>query len=51
MPRKKRPASELTDKELAKRVFPSGVRKQLEKLVLQLDEKPRRQPSKRKPKP
>jgi hypothetical protein len=51
MPRKKRPANELTDQELAKRVFPGRVRKQLEKLVLELDKKPLRQPSKRKPKP
>lgn len=49
MPKKRKPASELTDAELAKRVFPPGVRKQLEKLVLELDQKPKRKsPSKKR---
>jgi hypothetical protein len=48
MPRKRRPAHQLTDKELAKRVFPAGVHKQLKRLALELEKKPRRP---RKPQP
>jgi len=49
MPKKKKPASQLTTEELAKRVFPAGVHKRLKALALELDEKPRRKPPTKKP--
>ena len=43
LPRKRKPASKLTDKELVKRLFPKETRKQLKQLLLELNaEKPKR---------
>lgn len=48
MPRKKKPASQLTDHELAHRVFGVRGHKQLKELLLQMEQKQKRQPPKRK---
>ena len=47
---KKKPISELTDRELVKRVFPKPVRDELKKVVAELNEptKHRKQASKAK---
>lgn len=37
MPRKRKPAHQLTDKELKNRLFPGHIRKQLKTLVKALD--------------
>lgn len=50
MPKKKKPANQLTDTELAKRVFPAGAYKRLKDLALELDNKPRRKAPTKKPK-
>jgi hypothetical protein len=50
MPRKKKTADQMTDAELARKVFPARVRNQLKQLMLELDEKPKRKPPTRKPK-
>jgi hypothetical protein len=51
MPRKKKPAHQLTSHELAHRVFGKRGHKALQDLVLELDQKPKRKPPTRKPKP
>lgn len=51
MPRKKKAAHQLTSDELAKRVFGHGHHKSLKAWVLEHDNKPRRKPPQRKPKP
>jgi hypothetical protein len=48
---KKKPAHQLTTDELAKRVFGSHGHKQLKALALELENKPRRKPPMKKPKP
>ena len=48
MPRKRTPASKLTNDRLAKRVFSPDVHKELKELVLALDKKPRRKPPTKK---
>jgi hypothetical protein len=42
----KKPYAKMTDKELVRRLFPKDVRKQLKRVVLELNE-----PTKRAPKP
>ena len=51
MPRKKKAANQLTDKQLARRVFPAGVHKRLKELALELDNKPNRLQPQKKAKP
>jgi hypothetical protein len=43
MPRKKKPAHQLTDKELTRRVFPAHVRKQVKAFVKSLEKTGRKQ--------
>lgn len=47
MPRKKKPAQDLTTDELARRVFPPKVLKELKRVAHEADEKPK-PPSKTK---
>jgi hypothetical protein len=47
----KKAAHRLTTDQLAKRVFGKSVHKRLKALALELDEKPKRKPPTRKPKP
>ncbi|HEY7789659.1 MAG TPA: hypothetical protein VIC33_04040 [Vicinamibacterales bacterium] len=51
MPKKRKPAHKLTGDELAERVFGKHGHKQLKKLALALDEKPKRKTPTKKPKP
>ena len=42
MPRRKKPVSEMTDKELVRKLFPAPIRKELKKIVAELNrEKPK----------
>jgi hypothetical protein len=49
MPTKRKPAHQLTTEQLARRVFGTKGHKALKQLVLEHDEKPKRQPPQRKP--
>ena len=49
MPRRKKPVSEMTDKELVRKLFPAPIRKELNKIVLELNsEKPKRMAKKKR---
>jgi hypothetical protein len=49
VPRKEKPYGKMTDKELVRKIFPKGVRKQIEAVLSELNaEKPRRQRAKKK---
>jgi hypothetical protein len=48
MPRRKKPVSEMTDKELVRKLFPAPIRKELKKIVLELNaDKPKRKKRKK----
>jgi hypothetical protein len=47
VPKKRKPATKLTDKELVRRVIPTEIRNQLKKLLVELNaEKPKPKKSK-----
>jgi hypothetical protein len=51
MPRKKKPASKMTDKELVRKLFPTPVRKELKKVLAELNaDRPKRKKDKPKKK-
>src|SRR5678809_400446 len=48
MPKKKKTANQMTDAELAKKVFPPSVRKQLKTVLFELENRPKRKQPQRK---
>lgn len=44
MPKRKKKASQMTDEELKRRIFPKPVREELERIAHEHDEQPERKP-------